>query len=142
MGADAVVMDGLDATSVGEAVARARPDAIVDQMTAITDKADIKHMDRWFATTNRPRTEGIDHLLAAAQATGVPHVVAQGYASWNGIRKGGWVKTEQDPLDLHDGTVGHPQMKALRYLEEVWSRSAARSCGTELCTGPGPRTTR
>ena len=32
----AVVMDGLDAVSVGEAVAAARPDVIVHQMTAIS----------------------------------------------------------------------------------------------------------
>ena len=102
LGAEAVVMDGLDADSVGEAVARARPEAIVHQMTAISvahaGKPDFKHPDRWFATTNRLRTEGTDHLLAAAEAAGVSHVVAQGYASWNGIREGGWVKTEDDPL--------------------------------------------
>ena len=72
----AVVMDGLDAASVGEAVATARPDAIVHQMTAISvvhaGKPDIKHPDRWFATSNRLRTEGTDYLLAAAEATGVP----------------------------------------------------------------------
>ena len=104
VGADAVVMDGLDGVSVGEAVAAARPDVIVHQMTAIAGKHDMRHMDRWFATTNRLRTEGTDHLLAAAEAIGVPHVVAQAYASWNGIRQGGWVKTEEDPLDLHGGT--------------------------------------
>src|SRR5215467_1841992 len=36
LGADAVVMDGLDAMSVGEAVATARPDAIVHVLTAIS----------------------------------------------------------------------------------------------------------
>ncbi len=36
LGADGVVMDGLDAVSVGEAVAAARPDAIVNQMTALS----------------------------------------------------------------------------------------------------------
>jgi nucleoside-diphosphate-sugar epimerase len=36
LGADGVVMDGLDAVSVGEAVAKAQPDAIVHQMTAIS----------------------------------------------------------------------------------------------------------
>jgi len=85
LGADAIVMDGLDAVSVGEAVAKARPDAIVHQMTAIASahagKIDFKHIDRWFAITNRLRTEGTDHLLAAAEATGVSHVVAQSYAS-------------------------------------------------------------
>src|SRR4051795_13234128 len=57
MGADGVVMDGLDAASVGESVAAARPDAIVHEMTSIAGKPDMKHMDRWFATTNRLRTE-------------------------------------------------------------------------------------
>ncbi|MFF8401159.1 NAD-dependent epimerase/dehydratase family protein [Streptomyces sp. NPDC015684] len=82
LGADGVVMDGLDAASVGEVVAKARPDVIVHKMTAISlthaGKPDIKHPDRWFATTNRLRIEGTDHLLAAAEAAGVSHVVAQG----------------------------------------------------------------
>jgi nucleoside-diphosphate-sugar epimerase len=120
-GADAVVMDGLDAVSVGEAVARARPDAIVHQMTAISaahaGKPDMKHMDRWFASTNRLRTEGTDNLLAAAEAADVPHFVAQSYASWNGIREGGWVKTEEDPLDLLAGTAAQPGMEAIRHVE-------------------------
>ena len=36
LGADGVVMDGLDAAAVGEAVAAARPDAIVHQRTALS----------------------------------------------------------------------------------------------------------
>jgi nucleoside-diphosphate-sugar epimerase len=119
LGAEAVVMNGLDGASVGEAVAAARPDVIVHQMTAIAGKPDMRHMDRWFATTNRLRTEGTDHLLAAAEATGVRHVVAQAYAGWNGIRRGGWVKTEEDPLDLLVGTTAHPVMTALRHLEDA-----------------------
>jgi nucleoside-diphosphate-sugar epimerase len=116
LGADAVVMDGLDPASVGAAVARAEPDAIVHQMTAI-GKADIKHMDRWFAATNRLRTEGTDHLLAAAGAAGVANVVAQSYACWNGIRAGGWVKTEEDPLDPQTGTAAEVVMAAVSHLE-------------------------
>ena len=119
LGAEAVVMDGLDAASVGEAVAAARPDAIVHQMTAIAGKADIKRMDRWFANTNRLRIEGTDHLLAAADATGVSNFVAQGYANWNGIRQGGWVKTEEDPQDMQAGTAAQPVMEALRHVEDV-----------------------
>ncbi|MGH9248244.1 MAG: NAD-dependent epimerase/dehydratase family protein [Acidimicrobiales bacterium] len=122
MGAEAVVMDGLDAVSVGEAVAAARPDAIVHQMTAISmthaGKPDIKHPDRWFAITNRLRAEGTDHLLAAAEATGVSHVVAQGYASWNGDPKGGWVKTEEDPLNLMEGTASHAGLMVMQRLED------------------------
>jgi nucleoside-diphosphate-sugar epimerase len=119
MGAEGVVMDGLDAVSVGEAVGAARPDAIVHEMTAIAGKPDLRHMDRWFAATNRLRTEGTDHLLAAAGAAGVPHVVAQSYASWNGIRTGGWVKTEEDELDPMTGTAARPVMDAIGHLERV-----------------------
>lgn len=122
-GADGVVLDGLDGTAVGEAVALAKPDVIVHQMTAISlahaGKPDIKHPDKWFAKTNRLRTEGTDHLLAAAQAVGVPHFVAQGYASWNGIREGGWVKTEEDPLDLLEGTAANVGLKALSRIEDL-----------------------
>jgi nucleoside-diphosphate-sugar epimerase len=137
LGADAVVMNGLDGVSVGEAVAAARPDVIVHQMTAITGEPDFKHMDRWFATTNRLRTEGTDHLLAAAEATGVPHVVAQGYASWNGIREGGRVKTEDDPLDLYVGTAAQPVMEALRHVEDAVMKADGAVLRYGTFYGPG-----
>lgn len=122
LGAEGVVMDGLDAASVGEAVAKARPDVIVHQMTGLgsahAGKPDLKHPDRFFGPTIRLRTEGTDHLLAAAEATGVSHVVAQGFASFNGIREGGWVKTEEDPLD--PGPTGALYLaEALRHLEDA-----------------------
>jgi nucleoside-diphosphate-sugar epimerase len=117
LGAEGVVMDGLNAVSVGEAVAAAQPDVIVHQMTGLSvthaGKPNLRRADRFFATTNRLRSEGIDHLLAAAEATGVSHVVAQGHASMNGIRAGGWVKTEEDPLEVAEGT------KALNHLEDA-----------------------
>ncbi|SEH00017.1 Nucleoside-diphosphate-sugar epimerase [Nonomuraea solani] len=134
LGAEAVVMDGLDAASVGEAVGQARPDVIVHQMTAISGKPDIKHFDRWFATTNRLRTEGTDHLLAAAQATGVSHFVAQSYASWNGIRTGGWIKTEEDPLDPTSTGKG---AEAIRHLEDVVLRAGGAVLRYGAFYGPG-----
>jgi nucleoside-diphosphate-sugar epimerase len=123
LGATGVVMDGLDPEAVGGAVAAAQPDAIVHQMTAISPehagKPDLKHFDRWFGQTSRLRTEGTDHLLAAAQALGVGHVVAQSYANWNGLREGGWVKTEEDPLDLHLGDAAESGMRAIQHVEET-----------------------
>jgi nucleoside-diphosphate-sugar epimerase len=141
-GADGVVMDGLDAASVGEAVAKARPDTIVHQMTGLspahTSKAgDIKHFEEWFATTIRLRTEGTVHLLAAAQATGVSHVVAQSYGGWNGLRQGGWVKTEEDPLDLYEGTKAQHGMEAIRQLEEAVLSSAGAALRYGWLYGPG-----
>ncbi|HZM84464.1 MAG TPA: NAD(P)-dependent oxidoreductase [Candidatus Limnocylindrales bacterium] len=135
LGAKGVVMDGLDAVSVGEAVAAARPDAIVSQMTALSQahagKPNLRRADRFFAGTNRLRSEGIDHLLAAAEATGVSHVVAQGHASMNGIRQGGWVKTEEDPLEVIEGT------KAINHLEEVVVRAGGAVLRYGGFYGPG-----
>jgi nucleoside-diphosphate-sugar epimerase len=126
LGAEGVVMDGLDAASVGEAVAAARPDAIVHQMTAISPahagKADIKHFDRWFATTSRLRTEGTDHLLAAAEATGVSHVVAQSYANWN---------------DLEEGTAAHAGMSAIAHVEEAVAKFGGTTLRYGGFYGPG-----
>ena len=121
LGAEGVLMDGLDAVSVGEAVAAARPDTIVHQMTGLSvahaGKPNLRQAERFFAQTNRLRSEGIDHLLAAAEATGVSHVVAQSHASMNGVREGGWVKTEEDPLEVIEGT------KAIRHLEDAVVRA-------------------
>jgi nucleoside-diphosphate-sugar epimerase len=121
LGAEAVVMDGLDAVSVGEAVASAGPDVIVHRMTGLSaahaGKPDLRHPDRFFAATNRLRREGTDHLLAAAQAAGVSHMVAQGFGAFNGIREGGWVKTEEDPLDPGPASARGPA-EALRHVED------------------------
>ncbi|MFG2654935.1 NAD-dependent epimerase/dehydratase family protein [Streptomyces sp. NPDC048425] len=136
LGAEAVVMDGLDALAVGEAVAKARPDVVVHQMTAIAGKPDIKHMDRWFATTDRLRTEGTDHLLAAAEATAA-HFVAQSYASWNGVHEGGWVKTEEDRLDLMTGTAAGPGMEAIRHVEDVVVQAGGAALRYGGLYGPG-----
>jgi nucleoside-diphosphate-sugar epimerase len=137
LGAYPAVMDGLDAASVRRAVLEARPDAIVHEMTAIAGKADMKHMDRWFATTNRLRTEGTDHLLAAAREAGVSNVVAQSYAGWNGIRTGGWIKTEEDPLDLHVRTAAQPVMEAVRHLENAVVRGGGAALRYGWLYGPG-----
>ncbi|MEO9223875.1 MAG: NAD(P)-dependent oxidoreductase [Acidimicrobiales bacterium] len=122
LGAKGTVMDGLDAASVGEAVAKAQPDVIVHQMTSLSPthagKLDFKHPDRYFATTTRLRSEGTDHLLAAAKATGVSHFIAQGFSAMNGAREGGWVKTEEDPLDPAL-TGGRKGAVAMRHLEDV-----------------------
>jgi nucleoside-diphosphate-sugar epimerase len=135
LGAEGVVMDGLDAAAVGEAVAAARPDAIVNQMTALSEahagKPNLRKADRFFATTNRLRSEGTDHLLAAAEATGVTNFVAQSHASFNGIREGGWVKAEEDPLEVVEGT------KAINHLEDVVVRAGGAALRYGGLYGPG-----
>ena len=116
LGAEGLVMDGLDAAAVGEAVAASKPDVVVNQMTALSEahsgKPNLRKPDLFFAGTNRLRSEGNDHLMAAAQASGASHFIAQGHASMNGVRTGGWVKTEEDPLEVLEGTKAVNQMEA------------------------------
>lgn len=119
LGAEPVVVDGLDAAAVGEAVALAEPDAIVHQMTALAGKADLRRFDTWFALTNKLRTTGTEHLLAAAEAAGVGRFVAQSYTGWSNIRSAGPVKTEDDPLDPHPAKNQRETMAGLQFLDRV-----------------------
>jgi nucleoside-diphosphate-sugar epimerase len=99
LGAEAVVLDALDAKAVHETVAGIEPEAIIHQATALADVRFGRNFDRTFAQTNRLRTEGTDSLLAAARKVGVRRFVAQSFASMRNVREGGMVKTEDDPLD-------------------------------------------
>src|ERR671936_600618 len=81
LGARPVVADALD------------PDAIVHQLTALSGNFDMRHIDRFFEPTNRLRTEGTDHLLAASRAVGARRFVAQSFAAWRFARTGGPVQT-------------------------------------------------
>jgi nucleoside-diphosphate-sugar epimerase len=119
MGAEPVVVDGLDGVGIGEAVARAAPDAIIHEMTALSSAPDFRHFDRWFALTNRLRTEGTRHLLAAAQASGVKRFVAQSFTGWSNSREGSWVKTEDDPLDPHPVKEQTETLAAIKFLERA-----------------------
>jgi nucleoside-diphosphate-sugar epimerase len=117
LGATPVVLDVLDADATREVVARAEPDAIVHEATALAGKTDYRHFDDSFADTNRLRTEGTDSLLAAARETGVPRVVVQSYAGWPYAREGGPVKSENDPLDTHPLPEMRETLDAIEYLE-------------------------
>lgn len=123
LGAQPAVMDGLDAGAVGEAVAKAEPDAIIHQMTAIGGKPDLRHFDRWFAATNALRTKGTEHLLAAARAVGVQRFVAQSYTGWPNARTGGPVKTERDPLDPEPAKSQRESLAAIQFLERTVSQA-------------------
>jgi 2-alkyl-3-oxoalkanoate reductase len=118
-GVDAVEVDGLDGVAVGEAVARAEPDAIIHQMTALAGKSDMRHFDRWFAVTNELRMKGTEHLLAAASASGVERFIVQSYTGWNNIREGGPIKTEDDPLDPEPAKNQRESLAAIRFLEQA-----------------------
>src|SRR3954447_3232109 len=139
LGAEPVVLDGLDRPAVLEAVAAARPDAIVHQMTALAGPTDLRRFERTFATTNRLRTEGTDHLLEAARAAGVERFLAQGYAGCPYARTGGPVKTEDDPLDTDPPKAMRSTLEAMRHLEAAVTGAGGTILRYGGFFGPGPR---
>ena len=118
LGATPAVADALDPDQVADAVAKAQPEVIVHQLTAISE-FDTRHFDRAFAATNRLRTMGTDHLLSAGHAVGVRRFVAQSYAAWPYARTGGPVKSEQDPLDSAPPREMRDTLAAIRHLEHA-----------------------
>jgi 2-alkyl-3-oxoalkanoate reductase len=119
LGAEPAIVDGLDEQAVVETVGRARPEAVIHEMTALSGKMDLRHFDRWFATTNQLRTRGTDNLIRAAREAGARRLIAQSYTGWNNARQGGWVKTEDDSLDSDPVPATRESLAAIRYLEET-----------------------
>ena len=140
MGAVPVIADALDPHWVAEAVGTAGPDVIVHQLTAI-GAVDTRHMDRDFAATNRLRTEGTDHLLAAGRAVGVRRFVAQSNAIVYG-RTGAAVQTEEEAFDPSPAPTMAANQEAIRHLEAAvlgarWTEGIALRYGWFYGPGTG-----
>jgi nucleoside-diphosphate-sugar epimerase len=102
LGATPVMGDALDATAVDAAVAEARPEVIVHQLTAIPRKGiNPRKLGEAFAATNRVRREGTRHLVDAAERHAVGRVVAQSI-SFAYRSEGPEILDESAPLDTDD----------------------------------------
>jgi 2-alkyl-3-oxoalkanoate reductase len=143
LGAQPVVADALDPDAVARAVAATEPEVIVHQLTALSGEPDLRHPERFTAQTNRLRTEGTDHLLAAGRAVGVRRVIAQSIVALGTYaRTGGPVKTEDDPPDDGLPEKWRPGADALRYVEEAvtgidWAEGLALRYGAFYGPGTG-----
>jgi nucleoside-diphosphate-sugar epimerase len=125
LGAEPVVADGLDAAAIHAAVQAAKPDVIIHEMTDLKGMSDLRTFDKTFATSNRLRTEGTDHLLAAARDVGVKRFIAQSFCGWSYARTDGAVKSEADPLDPDPPAEFRRTLDAIRYLERTVTSSAS-----------------
>ena len=95
-GAQPVVCDAFDAGGVQAAMAAARPEAVIHQLTALPPRIDWED-PATFDANNRVRTEGTRNLVDAALATGARRVVAQSIA-FAYAPTGDFVKEEDAPL--------------------------------------------
>src|SRR3954468_2122949 len=116
-GVSAVIADPLDKQQLTAAVRRAEPEVIIHQMTSLTAAGNFRKWDQEFALTNRFRTEVTDTLLAAARTIGTRRFIAQSYCGWPYAKKGGPVKTENDPLESKTFESFTKTLAAIKYLE-------------------------
>jgi nucleoside-diphosphate-sugar epimerase len=124
LGARPVVADALDPDAVAQAVASAEPEVIVHELTALSgmmSARDMRHPDRsrMAIMTNRLRTEGTDHLLAAGRAVGARRFVAQSFVAFRWARSGGPVLTEADPLDPNPPPALRPAIVGILHVEQA-----------------------
>ena len=128
-GATPVVADGLDREAVLAAVAEAKPDVIVHQMTALTGVT-FADFVRELETTNRLRTEGVDTLLE----TGV-RVIAQSYGQWRYDGPGPLHAEDERILDPAPSML--PTADAIRHLESAVSAAGGTALRYGIFNGPG-----
>lgn len=81
-GAEAVVVDALDCAAVEQAVKRVRPDAIVNELTALPKHYTPEAMKAAAQRDREVRITGNAHLLAAACASHCQRYVLQSSAFW------------------------------------------------------------
>jgi nucleoside-diphosphate-sugar epimerase len=119
MGTTTAVADALDREALHSAIVHAKPEAVIHQLTALSQPIDFKKLDQSLALTNRLRTEALDTMLRAARGAGAKTFIAQSFCGWTYARVGGPVKSENDPLDPHPPRAFEKTLEAIRYLENT-----------------------
>ncbi|MBV8851038.1 MAG: NAD(P)H-binding protein [Methylobacteriaceae bacterium] len=102
-GAVPVVVDVLDASALAQALAAARPDAVIHQLTDLPSGPGTPGYEEGQKRNSRLRREGTRNLIDASKRAGAQRVVAQSVAFL--YAPGATPHDEADPLDTHaEGT--------------------------------------
>ena len=122
-GADSILMDGLDPASVLAAVAAARADVVVNEMTALAEVRNYRKFDEEFRMTNRLREEGTHNLLSAAKTFGAKRIVVQSFAGWPLRITRNSVNSEQAPYEDQVPLRMKQSQEAIKQMETVIASS-------------------
>jgi 2-alkyl-3-oxoalkanoate reductase len=82
LGAEPVIADALDLASVKAAIARVRPDAVINELTSLPRRYTAAEMQAAAERGRRVRIEGNTNLLAALRDAGVRRYVLQSGGFW------------------------------------------------------------
>ena len=116
-GGRAVVADVFDVDALRAAVAEARAEVVVHELTSLPDRIDYRK-EETYAATNRVRTEGTRNLMDAALAAGARRLVCQSIAFAYRM-DGQGLKTEEDPLLSEAAGAFGSGVRALREMEAM-----------------------
>ena len=113
MGAEPVVVDVFDKAALTRAVAAAKPDAVIHQLTDLAYGPESPHYQEGLKRNARIRVEGTPNLAAAAKAAGVRRLIAQSIAFI--YAPGPGARVETDPMAKAEGAMAStiPAVKAL-----------------------------
>lgn len=138
---ESVQADALDPGAVERMVAEARPDAIVNLLTAIPHRIDPRRLARDFGLTNRLRREGTAHLFEAASRLPDVYVVSEGLAyayEPTGVTSAvGGAADEETPLWAQPPKQFVPNIEALKVLEQLTVGAGGAVLRVGHLYGPG-----
>jgi nucleoside-diphosphate-sugar epimerase len=121
LGALPVVVDVFNADALSRAVAAARPDVVIHQLTDLPKDLNPAKMKEAVVRNARVREEGTRNLVVAALAAGVRRLVAQSIA-W-AYAPGTEPHPESDPLDRDAQGDRAITVRGVLALEELTLRS-------------------
>jgi nucleoside-diphosphate-sugar epimerase len=98
-GIEPAIADVFDLDSVKAAIAQAKPEVVIEQLTALPKTYTRESMNATAALNTRIRSEGGGNVLAAAKAAGVRRFLKQSMAFW-GI-PGAGLADEETPLSVN-----------------------------------------
>jgi nucleoside-diphosphate-sugar epimerase len=105
LGAEAVVLDVFDADALSRAVERAKPNAVIHQLTDLPFAPGTRRYEEGLERNAKLRIEGTRNLVEAAKAAGVRRLISQSIAFVYAAKEG--ALTEEDPLAVGaSGTLG------------------------------------
>jgi nucleoside-diphosphate-sugar epimerase len=121
-GVEPVVVDVFDSPALARAVANARPDIVMHQLTDLPPGLDPAQMADGTKRNARMRREGTENLVAAMLRSDVNRLIAQSIA-WM-YAPGGEPHSEGDPLDLNAQGVRAITLAGVEALERFVVSSA------------------
>ena len=118
VGVEAILCDVFDAARLGSVVARAEPDAVINELTDLPQSLNPRKLGEYYAANKCVRREGTMNLLGAARGAGVRRFLVQGAAYWY-AQTGGPVKTEEAPLYLDAPSPVGPSVQTIKKVEDA-----------------------